>query len=86
MTLKEEFDELYDLKLKIESKGFQEHVMQPLYKEIDKLKVAYDCKTLTELSNLKGRVDGLKTIIKIFKQIDSDLKNKKYELDNSEGN
>ena len=81
MSIKEEHDELWDLKLKIESKGFQKHIMEPLYKEIDKLKDAYDCKSLTELATLKGKAEGLKVIIKLLKQVESDLKNKKYELE-----
>lgn len=85
MSLKEEFNELWDLKLKIESQNFQKYIMKPLYAEIDRLKDAYDCKSLTELATLKGKAQGLKTIIGILKQVDLDIKNKKFELDNTEG-
>jgi hypothetical protein len=84
MTLKEEYDELWDLKLKIESKGFQKHIMEQLYKEIDKLKVSYDCKSLTELATLKGKAEGLKFLIKLLKKNELDLKNAKYELEKSD--
>ena len=84
MELKEELDELWDLKLKIESQGFQKHIMKPLYEELDSLKPAYDCQTLRELATLKGKRQGLKQLIEILQQVDVDIRNKKDELETEE--
>lgn len=81
---KEKLDELFSLKLKIQSKEFQDYIMKPLYAELDKLKVAYDCKTLTELSTLKGKKEGLMKIIDILKDIEVEIKNLKDELEDSD--
>ena len=81
MESKEKLETLYNLKIAIESKGFQEFIMKPLYEEMDKLKNAYDCESLRELSALKGKRQGLKFIIGILKQVDTDTKNLKYELE-----
>jgi hypothetical protein len=84
MNLKEEFDDLWDLKIKIESKNFQERLVKPLYAEMESLGKAYDQNSLRELATLKGRRQGLKFFIGLLKQVDIDLKNKKYELESSE--
>ena len=82
--MKEKLNELYAVKRSIESKEFQFYVMKPLYAELDRLKEAYDCKTLTELSLLKGRKQGLTKLIDIFKTIETEIKNCKYEIENSD--
>ena len=84
MNPKTKLDELYAVKRGIESKEFQFYVMKPLYAELDKLKNAFDCTTLAELSLLKGRKQGLTKMIDIFKSIETDIKNLKYEIENTE--
>jgi hypothetical protein len=84
MNLREEYNKLLELKGNIESEAFQERIMQPLFKELEKQKNAYDCKTLGELSIVKGKKDGLKFIIGLLKQVEIDTKNKKNEIDDSE--
>jgi len=84
MDNKEKLNELYAVKRSIESQEFQFYVMKPLYAEMDKLKEAYDCKTLAELAALKGKKQGLTRIIDIFKQIETDIKNLKFEIESSE--
>lgn len=79
--MKEKLETLYKLKTAIESKGFQDHIMKPLYEELDKLKNAYDCDSLEELSALKGNRDGLMKVIDILKDIDVEIGNIKHELD-----
>jgi hypothetical protein len=81
MTLQQELDELYDLKAKIESHSFQKHIMKPLYEEIDSLKASYQCESLRELATLKGKNQGLRFLINRLKEIDVELKNKRYELE-----
>jgi len=82
--LKEKLQQLYQLKISIESKGFQEYVMKPLYEELKKLKDAYDCESLRELSTVKGKKQGLKFIIELLKRVDVEIKNTKYELESRE--
>ena len=84
MTPKEELQELYEFKIMVESKLFQKYLMEPLKKEIEGLKNAYDCGTLEELVHLKGYNKGLKFVIGILKQTDNDTRNKKTEVDNTE--
>ena len=84
MDNKQELDELYDLKIKIQSKVFQNRIMQPVIKELEKLKSAYDCNTTEEIANIKGRRDGIMFLINLLKQTDNDLKNKKFEIDNTD--
>jgi len=84
MDNKEKLNELYAVKRSIESKEFQDYVMKPLFAELDKLKEAYDCKTLTELSLIKGRQQGLKKVIDIFKQIETEIKNLKFKIEQSD--
>ena len=81
---KEKLNELYAVKRSIESKEFQFYVMKPLYAEVDKLKSAFDCKSLAELSELKGKKWGLTKMIGIFKQIETDIKSTKFELESRE--
>lgn len=82
--MKEKLQQLYDLKLVIESKAFQDNIIKPLYKELEKIKDAYDCKTMNELAIMKGRKQGLTAMIKILKGIDNDIKNLKYEIEQSD--
>ena len=73
MTDTEKLNELYAVKRSIESKEFQEYVMKPLFAEMDKLKDAYDCESLRELSQTKGKKQGIQAILKIFKGIETDI-------------
>jgi hypothetical protein len=77
----EKLNELYSLKLKIETKEFQDYIMKPLFAELDRQKNAYDCKTLTELHHIKGKKEGLMFLINLFKSIDTEIKNTKYEME-----
>jgi hypothetical protein len=57
--------------------------MEPLKKEIDRLKSASSCNNWEELCELKGEEKGLKFVIGILKQTDNDTRNKKTEVDNT---
>jgi|WetSurMetagenome_2_1015567.scaffolds.fasta_scaffold470939_2 hypothetical protein len=85
MTIKEELNELYEFKIMVESRLFQKFLMEPLKKEIESLKNAYDCDEINELHFLKGKEKGLRYVIEILKQKDNDTRNKKTEVDNSDG-
>jgi hypothetical protein len=81
-TLRIEYQELIRMKEMIETDEFQKYIMKPIYEELDKLKNAYDCESLRELHTVKGKKQGIKTIIEILKNIDAELKNKQYEIEN----
>ena len=82
--MKEKLQQLYDLKMHIESKSFQDNIMKPLYEELDKQKYAYQCQSLRELAEVNGKRKGLMFIIKLLKQIETDVKNTKNELDSQQ--
>lgn len=84
MDDKKKFQELSDLKFLIESEPFQKHIMQPLQKKLDDLKYAYDCDSLKELQAMKGKRQGLRTIIELLKGVNNEWVNLKEELKNSE--
>ena len=81
--MQEKLDKLNTLKLYIESEAFQEWIMKPLFAELDKQKVAYDCKTLNELATVKGKKEGLMFMIKLLKEVDRQIKNTKLDIENS---
>ena len=82
--MKEKLNELFSLKLKIESAEFQDYVMKPIFEELNRQKEAYNCQTLKELSYIKGKKEGLLFLINLFKGIDTDIKNLKWEIDNTD--
>lgn len=84
MTNKEKLEQLYEVHNAISSNPFQECIMKPLFEELDSLKSAYDCKTLSELSTLKGKKQGLTTLIDILKQVERDITNTKHEVEQEE--
>ena len=81
MTDKEKLSLLLELKGYIETPAFQEFIMKPIYGKLDELKPAYDCKTLHELNALKGEAKGLKEIISVLKNVEVELKNTEYALE-----
>lgn len=84
MNIKAKFEELTRAKQMLESDEFQKYIMQPVFEEMDKLKNAYDCESLRELSTVKGKKQGLKFIIGLSKQINSDRENTHYEIEQSD--
>lgn len=76
-----ELEELMEIRHLIEKPIFQKYLATPMREYQSRLKASYDCKTLTELATLKGRKDGSEQFFKILKQIDTDYKNKRYELE-----
>lgn len=74
-------DHLFELKAQIESFPFQEYLVKPVLEELDKQKNAYDCESLRELSVVKGKKQGLMFLINTLKNVDQDIKNLKYELE-----
>lgn len=82
--MKEKLQRLYDLKGYVETEAFQINIMQPLFKELDKLKDAYDCESLREMATLKGKKQGLMFLVKRLKEIENEIKNLRYDIENTE--
>jgi hypothetical protein len=81
---KELLDELYSLKNFVESDEFQKFIMKPIFEELDKQKNAYDCESLRELAIVKGKKQGLMFLIKLLKGIELQIKNEKFDIEQSE--
>ena len=84
--MQEKLSQLNTLKVYIESPEFQTYIMKPLFAELDKQKVAYDCESLRELATVKGKKQGLMFLIKLLKEIDRDIKNTRIDIENSDRN
>lgn len=81
---KELLEELYNLKNFIESNEFQKFIMKPVFEELDKQKNAYDCESLRELAQVKGKKQGLMFLVKLLKDIEVKIKNEKFDIEQSE--
>lgn len=82
--MKERLDNLFSLKATIESEIFQSEIIKPIKAELNKQKNAYDCQSLRELAQVKGKKQGLMFILKTLKDIDNEIKNLRYELESDE--
>jgi hypothetical protein len=80
----QELDKLYELKGNIESEAFQEYLCKPLRKEQDRLKNAYDCKSLTELATVKGKKQGIDLFFKQLEYVNTRIDDLKTEIEDSE--
>ena len=72
---------LRELRGNIESEIFQEKIMKPLYAELERVKNAYDCESLRELSTMKGKKQGLKFIIELLKRVQNEYNSAQYEIE-----
>jgi hypothetical protein len=85
MKPKDELNELHEFKVMVQSRVFQKYLMEPIKKELDGLKTGYECESVKEMAELKGKYKGLKFIIDILKQSENKIKNLTFEIDNTEG-
>ena len=83
LTLQQQLEELIWLKEAVEHPAFQRYIAEPMFQELDALKPAYGCDSLKELHYLKGKKEGLETFTRILKNLPTELKNVKFELDRS---
>lgn len=79
--MKEKLKQLFDLKAYIETPVFQEYLVQPIYKELDKLKSASKCKTWDDVCELKGEEKGLRFMVKLLKEVDREIKNTRFDIE-----
>lgn len=86
MELKQELSELYQLKEQIESEVFQKYFAKPLRKQQDKLRLDFFNDSLKESWRKGGKYEGIQEFFKILKQVDIDIKNKQYEIEQTQGN
>lgn len=81
MELQQKMDNLVEMRDIIQRPVFQDMIVKPMREYQDKLKYAYDCKSLTELATLKGRKEGSDKFFKILKEFTTEFKNTKNELE-----
>jgi len=81
MELQEKMNNLIEMRDIIQRPVFQEMLVKPMREYQDKLKNAYDCKSLSELATLKGKKDGSDKFFKILKEFSTEFKNTKNELE-----
>ena len=87
MTLQElkiKLDELYELKLWIETPLFQKYLCKPLRDKQGKLKVNFFSDTLKESWRKCEKHEGIEEFFNILKEIDTEIKNTKYEIEQSD--
>lgn len=87
MTLQElkiKLDELYELKLWIETPIFQKYLCKPLREKQGKLKVNFFSDSLKESWRKGGKHEGIEEFFNILKEIDIEIKNTKYEVEQSD--
>jgi len=82
MDIREQFNELIRIKEMIESDEFQKYLVAPLREKQGKLKVNFFSDSVKESWRKGGKHEGIAEFFGLLKQIDTDYKNAKFELDN----
>lgn len=85
MTIKEEFEELLEIRSMIENPAFQKFIVSPLRERQEELRLNFFSDSLKESWRKGGRYEGIEDFFNTLKQIDIQFKNKKFELDSEEG-
>ena len=75
-----ELQELLDLRGMMDGELFKKYLTEPLRKELEELKGAYDCESLKELYATKGHKKGLKAFLDKVDGIDRQIENKRLEV------
>jgi len=83
MTIQQEYAELQEIRSLIENPSFQKYIVKEMRDYQEKQKNAYQCESLKELWNIKGKKDGSEEFFRILKKIDIDYKNKKLDIENT---
>lgn len=81
-TLRQELAKLNDVQLMIQSDDFQEYIVKPMREYQNELKDAYECETLKELHNVKGKKQGSNKFFDILKAVSEARKEKVVEINN----
>lgn len=84
MTLRKKLEELYELKRQIESEEFQKYFAKPLREKQSKLKTDFFSDSLKDSWRKGGKHEGIQEFFEILKQIDTEIKNTKYEIDTTD--
>lgn len=82
-TLQKQLEELYELKRMIESEVFQAYLCQPLREQQDKLRLNFFSDSLKDSWRKGGKFEGIQEFFNLLK-IDTDIKNLKDEIEQSE--
>ncbi len=81
--LKKELEQLEEAKIMIETETFQKFFVRPIKKKMDDKAIQFFAEDLKENWRTGGQVEGLNEFLNILKTINTDYKNKKFELENS---
>lgn len=79
--LKQEYDELLDIRTVIENSNFQKYIVERMRKYQDNQRNNFFSDSLKESWRKGGRVEAVKFFFENLKQIDVDFKNKRDELE-----
>ncbi len=79
--LKSEFDDLSSLLVMINSDEFKKHITKEMERYKDELRSAYDCDTMEELKEVKGKKHAVDHFFGILQNIRSQFIAKQDELD-----
>ena len=80
-ALERELNELLEAKHMIEGEIFQKYFATPLYKEKKELKDAYECDSLKELWQIKGKKWGVDRFYRCVAEIDTRTKFVRSDLE-----
>lgn len=83
-TLQEKLDELFELKAQIESPVFQKYLCKPLRDKQAKLHLNFFSDTIKESWRKGGRHEGIEEFFSLLGDIDTKIKNTKYDIEQSD--
>ena len=81
MEIKKECNELEGVVEMIDSDEFRKHIIIPMEKYKDSLRNAYDCDTVEQLKEMKGKHDANEEFFRVLRSIKEELIIRKQELD-----
>lgn len=82
MTKKQKLSALITLRTYIQSPEFQEFVMQPILKDLEKIQKLKEYKSWDEVLKAQGKEEGLLKLKEILKANELEIENIKFELEN----
>lgn len=81
---KELLAELYSLKNFVESDEFQTFIMKPLFDELGKVQRLKKYKDWDSVLRAQGKEEGLLWMVNTLKEVDRQIKNTKFDIEQSE--
>lgn len=81
--LEMELAALHAVRGMVESDEFRKIVLEPVKRALESLKDSYDCDSLKELGEVKGKKEGLRVFLDIVEGLNQQIQNKQFDVDNS---